>query len=57
MVAGEVKRLASQTSEATDRIEPNLRAVREATNRTVSAVDRIWQVIRAQTENAGSART
>lgn len=57
VVAGEVKRLASQTSEATDRIEPNLRAVREATNRTVSAVDRIWQVIRAQTDNAGSART
>lgn len=48
VVASEVKKLAQQTAEATDQMQTDIEAVHEATRSTVSAIEKIWKVIRAQ---------
>lgn len=48
VVAAEVKKLAQQTAEATDKMQADIEAVHKATGSTVSAIDKIWEVIRAQ---------
>lgn len=48
VVASEVKKLAQQTAEATDRMQSDIEAVHNATRSTVSAIDKIWNVIRDQ---------
>lgn len=48
VVAAEVKKLAQQTAEATDKMQADIEAVHEATRSTVTAIERIWGVIRAQ---------
>jgi methyl-accepting chemotaxis protein len=48
VVASEVKRLAQQTSTATEQIQSSLRAIHDATKNTVESVDRIWGIIKAQ---------
>ncbi len=54
VVAAEVKRLAQQTSKATDQIQENLGAMREATSNTVQSIDRIWSVIKSQSGSTSS---
>ncbi len=48
VVATEVKKLASQAAEATEKINSDLRGMQQATAGTVNSIERIWGVIRAQ---------
>ncbi len=48
VVASEVKRLAGQTSDATQRIESELTMIRTATTQAVTAIEKIWEAIKAK---------
>lgn len=48
VVAGEVKRLATQSAKATEQIQESLVAMNTATRNTEQAIERIWNVIKAQ---------
>jgi len=48
VVASEVKKLAQQTAEATERMQSDIGAVHEATQSTVGAINKIWEVIKSQ---------
>lgn len=54
VVAGEVKNLATQTATATDEIVNQVGAMREATQRSVAAVQEVGGIIKKMNEIAGS---
>lgn len=47
VVAQEVKRLANQASDATGQIQASVVGMHDATKRTVTAIDTIWETIKA----------
>ena len=52
VVATEVKKLAAESGEANKQIGSRLSAAREATSRTSDTVERVWNTIRAQDDEA-----
>jgi methyl-accepting chemotaxis protein len=50
VVAQEVKRLANQASDATGQIQESVTGMHEATKRTVTAIDAIWETIKSSAQ-------
>ncbi len=50
VVAQEVKRLATQASDATGQIQESVSGMHDATKRTVTAIDAIWETIKASAQ-------
>lgn len=57
VVAGEVKKLADQTATAAGAIRDRIRAIQHASQAATDAIDRIWQTVRGDAEDAESAST
>ena len=55
VVAEEVKRLANESADATQDIQGNVAALRDASGLTVRSIDRIWTVLQGDTEDEKTA--
>lgn len=49
VVANEVKKLATQSSGATEQIQASIKGIQQATSRTAGTIDAIWKIMQEQT--------